>query len=459
MQSEDLDKKIRDAADNHHPAYNEKAWSKMEDLLNTHLPVKEKERRRGFILLILTLVLLGGGTWLYLDRPWYPSPGVANNSSKGVAKKTGNAATPGIGKQEQPGITGEASEPVKVPEGNVPTETTSNSNSILSNKTTYLHNNRLTNTDAFDVTVSAPSKAKRTKKQAVDLRADSEKQLVDDMNVTAGVFEPPTAKKTETDQVVNQQVNELKNSNPDKLTTTEISSPPSQSTNAEKQDNPIESIPEEINRDKSNAAVKKVKENGFAISFSAGPDISAVGADDWGRVQPVYGVGIAYTFAGGFTVRTGFYTASKIYTSKPDEYKNSYSFPNYNYLEKIDADCRVYEIPVTLAYSFGASKKHNWFASTGLSSYIMKRESYDYVYKYPNGSSYTHESTYHNENTNLFSVLSLSGGYTRKLSNTFSLSAEPYMKLPLTGVGEGSVQLNSLGVLFTISAKLKPGKR
>ena len=107
------------------------------------------------------------------------------------------------------------------------------------------------------MTVSAPSKAKRTKKQAVDLRADSEKQLVDDMNVTAGVLEPPTAKKTETDQVVNQQVNELKNSNPDKLTTTEISSPPSQSTNTEKQDNPIESIPEEINRDKSNAAVKK----------------------------------------------------------------------------------------------------------------------------------------------------------------------------------------------------------
>ena len=87
MQSEDLDKKIRDAADNHHPAYNEKAWSKMEDLLNTHLPVKEKERRRGFILLILTLVLLGGGTWLYLDRPWYPSPGVANNSSKVLPKK------------------------------------------------------------------------------------------------------------------------------------------------------------------------------------------------------------------------------------------------------------------------------------------------------------------------------------------------------------------------------------
>ena len=46
MQSEEFDKKIKEAADHHHPAYDEKAWMKMEKLLDTHLPQKKDDRRR-----------------------------------------------------------------------------------------------------------------------------------------------------------------------------------------------------------------------------------------------------------------------------------------------------------------------------------------------------------------------------------------------------------------------------
>ena len=47
MQFEEFDDKIRDAAEHHHPAYNEGAWGKMNKLLDKHLP-QEKKRRRGF---------------------------------------------------------------------------------------------------------------------------------------------------------------------------------------------------------------------------------------------------------------------------------------------------------------------------------------------------------------------------------------------------------------------------
>jgi len=36
------------------------------------------------------------------------------------------------------------------------------------------------------------------------------------------------------------------------------------------------------------------------------------------------------------------------------------------------------------------------------------------------------------------------------LSNTISLSAEPYLEVPMTGIGAGKVHLNSGGVLFTV---------
>jgi len=54
-------------------------------------------------------------------------------------------------------------------------------------------------------------------------------------------------------------------------------------------------------------------------------------------------------------------------------------------------------------------------------------------------------------------VLNLSGGYTRQLNSTFSVSAEPYVEIPLTGIGKGKVHLNSGGILFTIG--IKPFKK
>ncbi len=47
-------------------------------------------------------------------------------------------------------------------------------------------------------------------------------------------------------------------------------------------------------------------------------------------------------------------------------------------------------------------------------------------------------------------MVTLSAGYQRKINNTFSLMAEPYMKLPLSGVGFGKVKLNSMGIMFTV---------
>jgi hypothetical protein len=114
----------------------------------------------------------------------------------------------------------------------------------------------------------------------------------------------------------------------------------------------------------------------------------------------------------------------------------------------------VYEIPVSVSYNFGNSKKQNWFVSTGLSSYLMKSESYDYFYKYTyTGPTLNKKWTIEDENKHYFSVLTLSGGYQRSLSKHLSILVEPYIKLPFSGVGYGKVKLNSAGLLFSIGFK------
>jgi len=45
MWDEEINKKIKEAADQYHPAYDEEAWGKMEKLLDKHLPQKKDWRR------------------------------------------------------------------------------------------------------------------------------------------------------------------------------------------------------------------------------------------------------------------------------------------------------------------------------------------------------------------------------------------------------------------------------
>ena len=94
MQFEDFDKKIIEAADNHHPAYDEQAWAKMEKLLNKYLPQKTADRRR-FIFFLLFSLLLGGGIFLFINKPWqHAKPEAASdNTARQTISPATNATT------------------------------------------------------------------------------------------------------------------------------------------------------------------------------------------------------------------------------------------------------------------------------------------------------------------------------------------------------------------------------
>ena len=68
MQSEEFYNKIQQAADNHHPAYDEQAWAKMEKLLNKHLPQKKDDKRRIIFFLLLFLLLGGAAAFLFINK-------------------------------------------------------------------------------------------------------------------------------------------------------------------------------------------------------------------------------------------------------------------------------------------------------------------------------------------------------------------------------------------------------
>jgi|CXWL01.1.fsa_nt_gi hypothetical protein len=452
MQFDEFDKKARAAADHHHPAYDEKAWTKMEKLLNKHLPQKEDDKRRFLFFILLFLGL--GGAGLFIFQPWERGKPIA--------------AT------EQPVRQGpQVVSPLTSERGKEKTKT---DNTDIAGKTVIIDNNKPVS-GLFEV------------QQPVDLTRNNYRKK--NKNNSTPVIPLPDSKEKKNKPAANAVNNSVQNRNiidrPEGRKTTEqatikktIDHPGADIVSADKKQGeqavannnllvvdaakPVSSEPAKIADAKKEsqlvtqnkkAKTRKAKGNSFFFTLSAGPDVSFVGKDKMGAMKLVVGGGLGYTFNNRFTLGAGFYSGRKIYTASPDAYNPPASFYTYYpYLEKVDADCKVYEIPLSFTYNFSRTTKQNWFASAGISSYIMKSEKYNYFYKYyPTGATYNKERTIENVNKHYFSALTLSGGYSRAVNPNVSFSVEPYIKLPLSGIGYGKVKLKSGGLLFTIGIK------
>jgi hypothetical protein len=171
-----------------------------------------------------------------------------------------------------------------------------------------------------------------------------------------------------------------------------------------------------------------------------------------GKIKTAYGAGITYAFR-RVRLSTGLYVAQKIYSAGPNDYKLKYTIPNWIFTGA-NANCKVMEIPLNLDYILKQNKKSNWFAGLGLSTYLMKDEKYALNYKLASGQAYTYPYHVSGKNKYYFSILDISAGYARQLTPAISVIARPYAKIPLTGIGEGKVHLNSMGVLFTVAVRL-----
>lgn len=205
-----------------------------------------------------------------------------------------------------------------------------------------------------------------------------------------------------------------------------------------------------------NAASRKPVKNNFSLTFSTGFEAPATSLNTWGKPTPVVGIGVMYNIGEKIILRTGVASASKIYAAKDKDYNpaNNY-WSNYTYFKKIDADCKVIEIPLGIAYRVLNAKKTNVYVSAGSSSVIMRKEAYNYYYKNQAGRDTVTHRAWNNNSFHLFSSVNFSAIAERKLSNRFSLMAEPGIKIPSGGVGVGKIRLYNAGLTVTAKFKLR----
>jgi hypothetical protein len=441
MLDEQIDDIIREAASQHHPPYNDKAWDKMEDKLNTHLPQKgNNQKRLGFFLL---LFLVGGGAF-FAGTLYHNNKEKASIVLKQKSVDNQDNTIPSNQNSSDPSFN------ITAPDVNVDNGQVNQPRTILKNEKD--------NTGNVIADFSKTSAAGKTRVKIMQSVAteDGPSQTIANTNQPGKENNnegPYTENKPILRVIENIKetiIEKNKQHSVDDVVNVNQTKPSAPMVKHEGNKEEKHIGPEKKTGQKKNGSMSRL-----GISISAGPDVSYVGGNTAGKSTMLYGAGIQYAFSKRLSISTGFYIAKKIYAADSASYKMPAGFyPNYYRVQLINANCKVFEIPVNLYYNFGAAKKHHWFAGTGISSYLMKDETYNYDYKYGNSpNSWNKEYEVYNQNNHWFSVLTLSAGYLYQKSKKFSFTAAPYFKLPLTGVGIGKIKLNSTGILFTAIAK------
>ena len=190
------------------------------------------------------------------------------------------------------------------------------------------------------------------------------------------------------------------------------------------------------------------------IGLVAGPDYTDVNKADNNKFSTNVGLTVGYEVFKHWSVNTGFIYTKKNYSANGQDFHSKPGYMAYDSLLFVKGNCAMFEIPLSIRYDFSAGKKTSFFVNGGLSSYLMSSENYQYFYidtswptRVPWRSNWI---AYHNPKNYLFAVASLSAGIEEQLGKGFSLQAEPFAKIPLKGVGIGSLELSSYGIYFSL---------
>ena len=422
MKPDKFDIKIQEAVAQNEAAYDEKAWSAMEKLLNEKMPQKKKDNKKLFWWFLLLFIGISG-FWLVMrlgeNKKVARAPGKTNE-----ANTIANGSDHILKNQK-----------IKALSENVKSMPASQLKKSLSEKKSVI-NYPINHTGKKLISGGKVNSSRPNTITTNEKNSNSDAQSFDKKNSKEPINESATSnEKTQAGEpVAGKNIVAIANAKNNSIINNKY---PDSSTKKNK---------DFINKNKFGKS--------FLISVSAGPDISAVSVNNPGKTELLYGAGIGYKINKRWTVRTGFYKVKKRYDAKSSEYNPPPGFWNYYPdLTSIDANCMIYEVPLIINYNLSQDVKHRWFVSAGISSYFMKKENYTYLSKSPSGQISYNNYSIRNKNQHYFSSLKLSAGYEKKVSDKISIIAEPYLNLPLSGIGYGKVKLYSAGILFSVYVK------
>lgn len=419
-----IDRKFRDGLLNpeEHIAYNDADWDSMEQLLD------ERKNRRGFVFR-LPFILAAAAAILLLVLGFfflYPEEGKQkdNNVVKANTKATGNIKTDmDTVHKEIPQLKLSAKNAVRPPLAQ------GKRNRI------YTPNNIQESLQATDL----------FKKQT---KINSRNSVGRPLNEDNVIVLSPTAifgDNSETIAFAETDSNKIKAQSQQILAAVNNA----QHMTVQGADTPAAAVAVPLVKQKNKPLVEITGvKHPIVLSIIAAPDINGVGnAFNRAQVGTNAGLMLSVGITRKLTISTGAVYARKPYLVGMDEYKTNYKFRVQP--DNVSADCRVLDIPLNIDYQVYNKGRNLFSVGTGLSSYFMLRENYHFNHS----GYYTGPSDYNikNKNQHIMGVVNINATYQRRINSNFGLNVQPYMKLPITNIGYGQVNLRSAGLAIGAS--------
>ena len=199
-------------------------------------------------------------------------------------------------------------------------------------------------------------------------------------------------------------------------------------------------------------------QHGWTLSIMAAPDLSGTRPLN-GKLSGNIGLMATYRLTSRLGVSAGVLYARKLYQTDFANYRPSDGWSNPQRTPRfVDADCQVLDIPVNLHFDIAHRRRAAWFVSAGVSSYLMLRETYDYTYP-PHEYGYPKQFTLHNQNRHILGIGNVAVGYRRQIGAATSITVQPFIKVPLTGIGNGNLKLYSSGIALSADVDLSRRRR
>lgn len=210
---------------------------------------------------------------------------------------------------------------------------------------------------------------------------------------------------------------------------------------------PLNKINEKSEVVPANAKKEKSKKvQGFYAGITVSPDISFVKFQSVKNTGISVGILLGYRLNKRVSLESGISWDKKYYNSDGKYFNaNKITLLPYAKIKDLEGSCEMLEVPVTIRYKLTSSEKRNLTFSAGVSSYIMKNENYTYTIE-RNGVLYPRTADYSNSSTDVFAVANVGIGYNHRVGKSILISIEPYIKMPLKGVGIGNLPIMSTGM-------------
>ncbi|MGB8195129.1 MAG: outer membrane beta-barrel protein [Chitinophagaceae bacterium] len=193
------------------------------------------------------------------------------------------------------------------------------------------------------------------------------------------------------------------------------------------------------------------KRSGLYVGIVGGPEGNKVKGWELSSCGFDVGLVLGYDLNDRFSLETGLLFTKKHYFCEGQDF--NMEMPGMK-LESLEGKSRLLEIPVKLKYNVIRKRKWNVFSTAGLSSYVLTHEKNNYLLTV-NGSQQNMISNYEKASKYFAAAVDVSLGYELKASPRLRLRLQPYLQIPLKGMGVGSVSVQSIGVHAGITHRLR----